>query len=994
VAATPCPGNDTIAELVCHRLGDAKATELEAHIADCAACRLLVGTLAAGTRPNAIVGAASAPAPTTHDRYERREELARGGMGRISIATDRLLHRDVAIKEVLAPDAALAARFERELALTARLQHPSIVSIYDAGTWSDGEPFYVMRLVNGEPLDRIVARHHTPAARIGLLPHGIAMVDALAYAHSQRILHRDLKPQNVLVGDFGETVVIDWGLAKDLRAVDPEPEPAAVTAEPVATAAGVVVGTPAFMSPEQASGAPVDERADVYALGAVLYYLLAGVPPHGGATASQVVLAVRSRPPRPLAELADGMPGDLLAIVDKAMAPRPADRYATATELAADLKRFQRGQLVGAYRYSRRQLAMRWLRRHRAAVIVAATAVVALGVVAAISVRNVLTEKQRAEENRSDADQLMTFMLTDLHDRLKPIGKLELLDSVADKAREYFAAHPDPHDVQDLHNRLLAVSNLGEVLDARGDRDAALEQFRSALALADQLADAEPTDAAEELVASCHGRLAHVLFEQQETAHAGDELATSLAIDRRLAAAHPDDAAMSRGLMFDLDTLGEVLEAQNDTDGALARYRESLAVATRFAHRDPSNTQWPTRVAHGHAQLSSLLHKRGDSDGAIVEGRAALAEIDRLTQRDPEHRDVSHSEWQTIAINVHLNVGQIMQQRDLGAARDEYRAANAIAAELAARDASNAIWQQGLAMTQAQLGDVLLAEGNLDGALQAFRSVVATDQALVARSPGNVAAQRELMIGEGHLGEVNLSRGDLPAALDAFRAAKRIAHDHVTADPSNTAAQRDLAAAGNNVGLTLLKQGDNGAALDEFRAAVAVSQRLAESDPQDADVQHELCIETFDVGDALLAEHDEEAAIREYRAAGAIASALSARDASDQDALRGMFDGHDKIGQALVARGKHDEAIRELEAALAVAEQLSRKFPDAVEYAAAIADTHGELGDALRARGDVAEGTAEYRAALAVAAPLAARAGADADAQHRVTELRRKLRLR
>jgi len=204
-------------------------------------------------------------------------ELAKGGIGRVLFARDLRLGRDVAIKELLPKHRDAARRFEREARITARLQHPGIIHVYEAGAWPGGEPFYAMPRVPGQSLDRAVASRTTLADRLGLVANVIAVADALAYAHSEHVIHRDLKPANVLVGEFGETVVIDWGSAKDLGE-----EPAASSAAPGAadeTASGGVVGTPAYMPPEQARGETVDARADVYAIGALLYKVLTGEAP-------------------------------------------------------------------------------------------------------------------------------------------------------------------------------------------------------------------------------------------------------------------------------------------------------------------------------------------------------------------------------------------------------------------------------------------------------------------------------------------------------------------------------------------------------------------------------------------------------------------------------------------------------------------------------------------------------------------------------------------
>ena len=205
-------------------------------------------------------------------------EIARGGMGRILVARDRRLGREVALKEMLVQTGSIARRFEHAKArITARLQHPSIISVHEAGTWPSGEPFYAMRLVTGRTLDEAIAAAKTYPERLAMLPNVLAIADAMAYAHGQKVVHRDLKPRNVVVGEFGETVVIDWGLAKDLRSIEPdsldlgartEPSAADSTAATTGTGGGEttlgdVIGTPAYMPPEQAEGKAVDARAVV-----------------------------------------------------------------------------------------------------------------------------------------------------------------------------------------------------------------------------------------------------------------------------------------------------------------------------------------------------------------------------------------------------------------------------------------------------------------------------------------------------------------------------------------------------------------------------------------------------------------------------------------------------------------------------------------------------------------------------------------------------------
>jgi serine/threonine protein kinase len=240
------------------------------------------------------------PPSLSPNRYAIATEIARGGMGRVVEAVDTVLGRVVALKEALALDPDAIRRFQRETKITARLEHPSIVPVHDAGTMPGGAPFYVMRKIGGRPLETLVAATKTVQERLAFIPVLVAAANAVAHAHVRGIVHRDIKPSNILVGDLGETIVIDWGLAKVIGEADDivhDIGPSAAPEDIVKTRVGIVYGTPGFMAPEQLCGFPVDERCDVYALGATLYHVLSMKPPHHAKTAD-AMMPSRARPSR------------------------------------------------------------------------------------------------------------------------------------------------------------------------------------------------------------------------------------------------------------------------------------------------------------------------------------------------------------------------------------------------------------------------------------------------------------------------------------------------------------------------------------------------------------------------------------------------------------------------------------------------------------------------------------------------------------------------
>jgi WD40 repeat protein/tRNA A-37 threonylcarbamoyl transferase component Bud32 len=384
-------------------------------------------TIAASVAPPAPGAAAdeqvSAEIP---GRYLIKGEHARGGQARVMLAFDAHVGRDVAWKELL-PDwhpeevgetaaTVFARRFLREARITARLEHPNICPVHEIGQRADGRYYYTMRLVRGETLAEKLRRCATLAERQKLLGPYWDVCNAVAFAHEHGIIHRDLKPGNIMVGEFGETVVLDWGLAKARGAdevrntelkppVDgPRDAPNRTTSgSSDATIDGSALGTPWYMSPEQARGdvEEMDERSDVWGLGAVLYELLTGRPPFDGANVMAVVAKVLADPVRPVRELCKDAPSELVGIAQKCLQRDKAARYGSARELAEDVTAFMTGGRVRAHTYTSWELFKRFAARNKAALVAAAAilgVIVAALVVVAFAWRDEAASRVRERE--------------------------------------------------------------------------------------------------------------------------------------------------------------------------------------------------------------------------------------------------------------------------------------------------------------------------------------------------------------------------------------------------------------------------------------------------------------------------------------------------------------------------------------------------------------------------------------------------------------------
>jgi tetratricopeptide (TPR) repeat protein/tRNA A-37 threonylcarbamoyl transferase component Bud32 len=610
----------------------------------------------------------------SRDRYTLAQLHAKGGLGQVWLALDGDLGRHVALKELQpgrAGDPVLAARFLEEAQITGQLEHPGIVPVYELARRSgDGRPFYTMRFIRGRTLAEAIEAYHKKrtAGEAGpldlhtLLNAFVAICHAVAYAHSRGVIHRDLKPRNVVLGDFGEVILLDWGLAKPIGRIEPDAALLSVALDGStgrdATVQGQVLGTPAYMPPEQAQGAPADRRSDIYGLGATLYEILSGRPPFQGDDTRELLRRViHDEPPHPR-ELVDSVPRALEAVCLKALAKRTEDRFGSVAELADEVRHFLADEPVTAYVEPVLARCGRWMRRHRtlisglAILLVTVLAAAAMGlVVLGRKNREIAQQRNAALTSANEAEAVNAFLTDDLlgqadpdaNARDKKVTVEELLRKAAGKieGNPKFAGRPEVEATLRL--------TLGKTLFKLSDLPEAEKHFRRAvdlrrqtlgpddprtLAAQEALADflnRGPARYAEALPLALHTwqRRARILGpEHRDTLDSLDTYATSLKNTGR------DEEAISllrRCLSARRRTLGprheDTLTSMNNLAHVLAKYGEFSEAIPLFREAVEARLALgpETELAISSANLAGCLYYVGQ-----------LGEADRLVQESLE----------------------------------------------------------------------------------------------------------------------------------------------------------------------------------------------------------------------------------------------------------------------------------------------------------------------------------------------------------------------
>jgi len=893
-----CLDDSTVVRLLAGQLDDDARHRVETELAHCHRCAALVAEVVRGgsliyTDPSYASSLRGEPRDVEEpeddrSRYLMGAEIARGGMGTIVSAFDRRLARTIAIKRLGRDDASLATRFSREIRITASLQHPGIVPVYDSGRLPDGRPFYAMRHVQGASLEQAITECRANRERLGLLVSVLAVAEAVAYAHERGIIHRDLKPSNVLVGPFGETVVIDWGLARidagiadggltdDTVGAEPPPDPRT-------TRQGSILGTPRYMAPEQARGEPATARSDVYAIGAILYHALTGLPPVAGDDVDRILERVARADVRPLAQVAPGLPGDLVAIVERAMATRPELRYANAGELAADLRRFQTGQLVGAYSYSRRDLVRRFVRRHRAVVALAVVFAIVLGGGGALGIRRIVTERAqaeveraRAERERHGAEDLVQYLLHDLREKLATVGRLDVLSGVADRVDAYYmtTAAGRAELPEALRERAALFDLRAAVANGAGDGAATDGYLEQGLALLDRV---WPTARSNEIRAELLGNSAARLAQAGQLERARARYLQSIALHR---ATSPDDAEQRRRQQLNvanrLKSAATLAERLGHASEAEREWSEAAGMMERLRAEHDDDREAGLKLADIEMVVGQSRYRRGLLREAEASLSLALAHSDALTTREAKNERFAYVRaWSCITLaQVHYARGEHDDARRL---REQARE---VALAMVALEPSSATWRGTLARAEMDLGTLAFARSEWADAARRFGAARGAYEDLVSRDPRSRDHRRSAAITIAQLADAEIAMGHTEAARRAWAAA--LEHLALLAASNEPHARLEWAYGLRGSAALELRSGHRTAA----DRATEHALRLVEDTPADRDRP----IDTYyraavlaQVASRRAASQQRAKADDAWRRAGALMRGLAARTALEPD---------------------------------------------------------------------------------------------------------------
>lgn len=779
-------------------------------------------------------------------RYRIVRLHAQGGLGEVSLAKDTELNREVALKEIkaqYADDENSRSRFLLEAEVTGGLEHPGIVPVYGLGRYADGRPFYAMRFIKGDSLAEAVdsLHHRTPSPSRRnthldyhsssfrkLLGRFIDICSAIEYAHSRGVLHRDLKPGNIMLGKYGETLVVDWGLAKikDQATLDSTPtedviKPASASGS-APTELGSVVGTPAYMSPEQAAGRldQLGVTSDVYSLGATLFYVLTGQPPFKEKNLPSLLEAVQRGDFQTPREILPAIPRPLEAICLKAMSQKMDQRYATAAELADDLEHWLADEKVQAFADPVWVRARRWLRRHQTlatsvasvALVTLVLLVVGLGLLAEANTR---LDSANAQLNSANV-QLASSLARESEARAQAVASGERADENFRLARKAV----DDYFVDVSENLLLDVPGMQPLRQQL--LDAALNYYSQFIE------NESETAGVKSELAAAHFRLGKLTFSTGQPAEARRHFENAQALYSQIvAASESQELTLHLDYASTYEHLALTAESVNETDSIEADHRKALEMREVLFAKNPENHQVASGLIHSCNNLAILTRKTGRYeesqaflDRAISVGRSML-ELDATNTKHLGTLAISYNEYGVLLAN----------QGKPEEAAESYQKSIELWQDLSGQNPETTLYRNYLASAYTNLGGVQRTIGDNQASLMGYQQAVSVFQELTARNPSVILYRDNLAHAQQNLGNLLFASFQRDEALAAMNAALEIRKKLVGEQPENIQFQNTLAAAYHNLGNLQRDIQDYEQAQSLYAQAIAIWEPMSEKQP-------------------------------------------------------------------------------------------------------------------------------------------------------------------
>ncbi len=856
--------------------------------------------------PDRTADYAVGSATSDGQRFRVLRPHARGGLGAVFVALDEELHREVALKQILdhhADDMTSRQRFLLEAEITGGLEHPGIVPVYGLGTYEGGRPYYAMRFVRGDSLKEAIEHFHgdeslekNPGRRSlelrKLLGTFLDVCNAIDYAHGRGVLHRDIKPANVIVGKHGETLVVDWGLAKATGRSDPEvgertlmPSSSSGSME---TLPGSTLGTPAYMSPEQAAGEldRLGPASDAYSLGATLYCLLTGKAPFDGDDLGATLRAVQKGdflPPRRLDSRIDGA---LEAVCKKAMALKPQDRYPGAKALAEDVERWLADEPVTAWSEPWSVRARRWIGRNRSLVgAVAIAAPVAIISLSTIVAHERLTNGQLAANNR----ELAAANLAANRSRIRAEEREDMALKAIDNYRSVVDSNPDlltRSDLKPLRQRLL---------------DAPLgfyRQFKEALVR--EKSEPSPPSGLDDKLMRANFALAWLNAESGTPFDAQKSYQEAVDILEPVVG-RTNDRFHRRDLAMVYNNFGNLQVEIGRFDEARKTHEKGLALRQGLADEQPDDAGLLLDLSYSEHNLGWLDSKVGRSESALAHYRRAAELREQVLERAPAqlHRRAELA-------NTLNNLGWLIASTGRkNEARDVLRRGVALLERCVAEQPNVVYFRDNLAQLLNALGELL--EGNEARAV--FARARALGEAIVAEVPTVPRFRSDLVTTlrlAGNL-ENNLKAYDAAVALSgrAVVLSESLARDY----PDMVQYQFDLANSLTNLGLVLVDARRPADGLVLHERANGVFRAILGKNPADIAAASLIAGSLNNRAMALAALGRHEEAIRVLRDAIVRERSCLERDPKTAQYRQWLGNHYMNLGKSLRALGRKEEAL-------------------------------------------------------------------------------------